>query len=45
MEQSNFRENIISSFEIEVNWTGELTSDDVMQLLEQEKRKHPNRCV
>ena len=30
-------------FEIEVNWTGDLTLDEVLELFEREKKKNPNR--
>ena len=30
-------------FEIEVNWTGDLTLDEVVELFERERKKNPNR--
>ena len=30
-------------FEIEVNWTGDLTLDEVVELFERERMKNPNR--
>eukprot|EP01036_Dinobryon_divergens_P023732 gene23732-32114_t len=48
LKLSAFAARILSSlkyrFEIEVNWTGDLTLDEVLELFEREKKKNPNRC-
>jgi len=36
---------VLNRFEIAVNWAGDMTAEDVLQLLEAEKRAHPNRSA